>query len=476
MRWVCKHYPQLPLEALAPPADKPCAVIEVRGSRKWLAVLNPLAAHRGLHAGMSLPAAKSLVPELLALARNPEAEAAALSAAACQAYRFGAPVTVGTKELAVWVEVSRSISLFGGWRKLAEALQQPDAHLPWQQQMAAAPTQSCAYLLARASLRPRRPVATLAGIPAALAELPIAALPFDEASLQLLHGAGLRRIAEVLAIPAEALGQRIGAHNLAALQKLLGQQPEAWEAWLPPTTYRRRFDFAEPVETTEALLFPLKMMLGEFVAYLRVRDLSIQHFSLRLVDSRRRVVRHKVGLLSPTRELPRLLTVLREQLDRLQLEDAVIELSLVASRFEPAAARQNDLFEEAGVQVGERLTELKERLAARLGSSALRQLVVSPDQRPEQSSKSTTIGEKAALTVRGKQHPERPLWLLAQPQRILPRRLLGPAERIELGWWDAAPGQAPQRDYVLAEDSDGRLCWVFREAGSGQWQLHGLWQ
>jgi len=471
MRWACTLYPQLPLEILSPPVDRPCAIVEPRGNRRPLTFVSALAEQRGIHRGMSQSSATGLVPDLLVLTRKPELEDAAWQALACRAYGFGSPVVLDASALAIWVEVERSIQMFGGWKPLARALQEPEAHLNYAARIAVAPTLSSAHLIASVSEKPRRPVTRVADLPAALAAVPIQALPFDEDSLQMLHGAGLRRIGEVLAIPSASLGKRIGTANLIALQKLLGQTPEAWEAWVPATRYVRRWDFDEGIETTHALLFPLRIVMTEFVAYLKVRDLSVQHFHLRLVDSRKRVVIHPVGLLSPTRDPQRLLLVLREQLDRVALEDPVMSVSVEAERFEPASAVQNDLFADISTQLGERLTELRERLSARLGAEVVQQLAVSPDQRPQ----ATQSARGGCQAVRGKDHPDRPLWLLEKPQRAVLRRVLTPPERIELGWWDES-GPALQRDYVVGEDKHGRLCWAYREQGQGEWQLHGLWQ
>lgn len=75
--------------------------------------------------------------------------------------------------------------------------------------------------------------------------------------------------------------------------------------------------------------------------------------------------------------------------------------------------------------------------------------------------------------VPGSHHPPRPPWLLAQPQRLTPACLLGVPERIELGWWE---GEAAARDYFVAQDRTGRLCWVYRDLHDGAFYLHGLWQ
>jgi protein ImuB len=499
MPWICALFPDLPLEALgqlltlAP--DRPAAVCEQTGRGRWLHGLNAEAARRGLRRGMALPAAVARVPQLLALTRRPAAEHEALHALACWLYRFGTPVTVCRQRQAVWVQVGPSAHLFGGWDGLVGALL---ADLPaYRVQFGVAPTLGCSLLLAVADAGLQQPVRQPGDIASAIAGLPLGLLPFEDQALRLLAGAGLRRIGEVLALPADALGRRLGGAAMRALDRLLGRAPEAWaafgaagrgggaarraryrllgrarEAWagcVPAARYRRRHAFGDPVDSSEALLFPIKMMLGEFAAYLRARDCAVQNFVLCLRGSRRRASVLPVGLLSPTRDPARLLRVVRERLERITLADGILELRLEADRFEPAVAIQDDLF--AGSQVpGQRLLELRERLAARLGRDAVRRIAVSPDRRPEAAMTDADAGPAA---VPGSHHPPRPPWLLAQPQRLTPARLLGAPERIELGWWE---GAAAARDYFLAQDRAGRLCWVYRDLHDGGFYLHGLWQ
>ena len=471
MHWLCIRFPDLSLEALAAPVDKPAAIIEVAGNKKRLLALNDLALKRGLQPGMSLPSALGLLPELVTYPRNPVAEDDALHSAACWAYRFGSPVTVSSHQKAVWVEVGNSLELFGGWWNLAAAVRNAKADLPRRMYFGAAPTMRCAYLLTFSEAGLDAPILRARDIPHILGPLPIRLLPLPYDARKLLHEVGLKTISEVLAIPTDSLTRRIGKEPFNDLQRLLGKATETWESFEPPQSYCRRFEFAEPTDHTEALLFPLKMMLGEFANYLCSRDVTVQQFSLRLIDSRKRVRVYPIGLMSATRNPARLLLILKEQVDRIELDDGVIEMALEAERFEPATAIQDDLFGSAA-NLCERFTELRERLAARLGVDAVRQIAVSPDQRPEHSMSEPTTGSRIN-PVPGTHHPSRPLWLLPQPRRLIPRQLLSPPERLELGWWD---GTQQARDYHLAEDESGRVCWVYREPGSVDWYLHGLWQ
>lgn len=466
MLWLCAHYPDLPAEALAPPTDRPVAVIERSGNRKCLSWINPAAGDRGLEVGMTLPAALALVPELTALQRNLQSERQAMQACACWAYQFGSPVTVDPQRFAVWVEVGASLSLSGGWPALAKRITESGS-ASYRAQFGVAPTLSASLMLARAKPNLEAPVMTTVSIRRAINELTLAALPIEDSAISLLQGAGLRTIADVLAIPAESLALRIGQAPVRTIRCLLGQAPEAFESFEPPSAYRRRFHFQDPVESSEALLFPLKMMIGDLCSYLSARDGAVQVFTLRLIDDRKRMTLHPVGFSSPTRDPNRMMQTLRAQFERLTIHDGIVEMTIEADRFEEFEALQEDLF-GTNVSAGQRYAELCERLMARLGRDAVRKIVVSPDQRPEASQ-----GDASGPAVEGKRHPPRPLWLLPKPRPIQPPTLLGPPERIELGWWD---GTGAPRDYFVASDTTGRLCWVYRDIEQGNFFLHGLWQ
>ena len=465
MLWLCIHLPALPLEALDPPADEPAGIVETSGARRRIMALNEIARKRGLEPGIGVNAALGLIPEILLLPRQTAAELQGLESIACWAYGLGTPVSIAAATLDVWVEIRRSLRLFGGWAGLRQHIGTQARGLPYTRQYGIAPTRAAAALLAHAGAGLRQPVARLGEIPAAIRDWPLQLLPFDPRVIETLHGSGLRRIGEVLALPADALGRRFGPEVPLALARLLGRASEAWESFEPPPVYRRRFELPGSAETTEALLFPLRKMLRDFALYLRGRDVAVQNFRLRFRDLGRRRTRLDIGLLAPTRDPERLLLVLRERLEKISLAEPVQELVLEARRFEPASAAQDDLF-HTGNTLAEDFHTLQERLLARLGADAVRSLAVTPDHRPERAWSS----EAAPLS--GEQ-PPRPYWLLPQAQPIAAPRLLGPPERIECGWWE---GPQNCRDYHLAEDASGRKLWVYRQPGGTHWQLHGLWQ
>ncbi len=462
--WLCIHLPSLPLEAFALPPEEVVSVVETQGSRRRLIRVSAPARQRGLYPGMAVSAALTLVPDIRLLDRKPEAERQALEAVACWAYRFGAPVTISTATGSVWIEIRRSLRLFGGWRLFRIEVEREGTALSCTALYGVAPTRPAAELLARSGVGLDRPIGRSSQLSLSMRDKPLTLLPFAEQTLDILYGSGLRSVGEVLSLPRDGLARRFGSGTARWLDQLIGHAPDVWKAFEPPAQYRRRFELAGVVTSTEALLFPLRAMIGDFSQYLRTRDVAVQQFSLVFVDGFRQRVALEIGLLAPTRDPVRLLLVLRERLDKLTLNEGVQEILLEANHFEPASIVQDDLFQR-GRNDEDRAT-LHERLVARLGPEAVHRLAVTPDHRPEKAWSGTHKGD---TTV----HPRRPLWLLPEPQLIDPPKLLGPAERIECGWWE---GTQERRDYFVAEDDSGRRLWAYRQPDDTQWWLHGLWQ
>ena len=172
---------------------------------------------------------------------------------------------------------------------------------------------------------------------------------------------------------------------------------------------------------------------------------------------------------------------------------------------------------------------LLELVQARFGAPALYGLTLGNDHRPElgwQPLPMPRMNTRAPLQNQHTAHPTglqpkpystgllpqlyppgllpqpRPAWLLSQPQLLEQQcfELLRGPERIEAAWWDvhqsAQSTQSTQstdsqsasehipgalvtlpataaRDYYLARNSRGELCWIFHQHGSDNWFLHG---
>jgi protein ImuB len=178
----------------------------------------------------------------------------------------------------------------------------------------------------------------------------------------------------------------------------------------------------------------------------------------------------KLSLHSPTQDAERLMTVLRERLERLRLPRAARELRLEAPTLLRFNAGQHSLFRDTPAERRQDIEHLAERLQARLGNGSVTGLSGVEDHRPEYSWRPRALNEQ----VNSISLPHRPAWLLPNPRRctIGNYEILAGPERIESGWWD---GHDCRRDYYIVRDNRGSTLWAFREYKPRRgWYLHGI--
>jgi protein ImuB len=396
-------------------------------------------------------------------------ERAAMERLAAWAYQWSSLVSYRLPDgPLLWLEVGASRALFGGHAALLAKLEAELKQLGYSHVCALAPSPTGAALLTHVGQE--RCVITRAQLRSRLEPLPLSLLALPQAVLAALQSAGLRRIGQLLVLPAAAIARRFGPETCLYLRRLCGTASDPRPAWRLPVTYRARFEFGSEVHATTALLFPLRRLLLEFQGYLRGRDCAVLRFTLEFEHYRHAASGLTIGMSAPSRDAAQFLLLARERLQALVLPAPVSALSLAALEFTAATVVQADLFGSDAQQL-QQLQLLLDRLQARLGTEQVRGLALTADHRPEQAWRLVTPGLSAPTA--DTQAPARPCTLLHNPRRIEPpERLLSGPERIESGWWD---GGDATRDYYVAGTEDGARLWVFQDLAEGTWYLQGLW-
>jgi protein ImuB len=400
---------------------------------------------------------------------------AALERLAAWAYQWSSLISYTAHEPLLWLELGASCALFGGHEALLARIEAELAQLGYSHVCALAPSPTAAALLTHAA--GQRQVFTRAQLRQRLDCLPLRLLALPESTLAALHASGLRRIGQVLELPAAAIARRFEPGAQLYLQRLCAQASDPRPAWRLPETYDVRCEFGSEVRTTTALLFPLQRLLLEFQGYLRARDGSVQDFTLEFEHYRTAASRLSIGLSAPGRDAAQFLTLVRERMHSLLLPAPVKALRLQALEFTSPSIVQGDLF-GSDAQPLQQLQRLLDRLHARLGPDSVHGLQMHADYRPELGWRRVAPQTPAARP--GAARPDaarpdaaRPCWLLPEPRRIdAPAQLLRGPERIESGWWDQGD---VRRDYYLARTDEGARIWVFHDRRGGEWYLQGLW-
>jgi protein ImuB len=446
--------------------ETPVAVAATVERRERIIDCNPAAKACGIRRGLAVSAARAILDTLAVAERDPAAERDTLERLAAWCYQYSSQVCIPGDRDGLLLETGASWRLFGSPQQLAQRLQRELGQLGYHTECGSAATPEAAWLAAGQHLH----ISARGRIRQQLGVLPLEQLALDTARIKAMERMGFRQLRDLLRLPRRTLTRRFGPDLPEYLDRLLGILPDPRLFYQPPEEFASRLELPAEIHTCQALLFPLKRLLGELCGVLRGGDSAVQsvHISLGHEDHEDSTV--SLGLQSPTQDTDRLVGVLRERLERLRLPQAVREIRLEAPRLLKLRAGQGTLFHDTPAEQRQDIEQLTERLQARLGNDAVAGITGVEDHRPEYSWRTRTLDEPACSTALA----HRPAWLLPRPRRcaIQDYDILAGPERIESGWWD---GRDCRRDYFVVRDPRGSLLWAFHEYKPKRgWFLHGI--
>jgi protein ImuB len=475
--------PQLAVERWAKSSDLPPdapIVLTVEGTHgPVIHAVTKAAAIRGARTGARLTDARALDPALVAVAADPEGDAAVVQRLARWAGCWSPLVEVDGDGLRL--DVSGVAHLFGGEDGLVADIQERFAGLGLAVRVAIAPTAAAAWALAHYSSSPLRGSARkrtvsqtvrsgrwstraerergegpskctlpLPGDAARhlslprkggrdlleeLAPLHVSALRLDADTVRTLERLGLKTIGALLSVPRLALARRFrGAENVVdALDRMLGRKAEALTAVAADPPPRAALRLEEPATHPEAAPQALERLIPELVRQLQERHLGARRLSLHGFRVDGSVAAASVATTIASREpkhLQRLLAgVIESGAAALDPEFGFDAFALVADWTEDLGAAQESLVEEPS---GEReVARLVDRLTVKLGPRRVRRPCAQESHLPERASgwvaavlsPSPLRGEGLCRPPRLLDHPESIDVIYATPEGM-PRRFV----------------------------------------------------
>jgi len=146
--WICLRLPSLPLEVFRPRwSTTELAVAVLDKERVHMA--SPLALDAGVKAGMRRGGVQTITPATILFERDAGKEAASLARVTMAMLQFS-PNVVTAEEACVLVDVSTTLRLFGGARKLRRWMLDTVQAMGFSAAVGSAPTAQGGWLLARA--------------------------------------------------------------------------------------------------------------------------------------------------------------------------------------------------------------------------------------------------------------------------------------------------------------------------------------
>lgn len=455
--------------------------------RERVLVASQLALEAGVRVGMKRNGALTLCSAATLHERNEQRERAALECVAHCLLQYTPEVAFAEQHSFV-LDVSASLSAFGGLRQLFSRVQIDTLALGFTAHLGMAPTAQGAWLLGHAAGMKsiRRRVLRMETLAPVLNRLPCDLLSALAPYKDWLIGIGCRTLGDLRRLPRAGLKRRCNDAVLDALDRAYGEAPELFNWITTPEVFSGRLELPDHIEHAEGVLFGARRLLLQMVGWLTARQRAVERFTLTMEHERGRQAipptMLEITLAEAAWQEPHLTRLLRERLGHVVLAAPVIALELEANQTVTMAPPSASLFPEPGGTPAD-FQRLIELLSARLGDDHVLVPALEADHRPEVCNRwlpATTA--KRGVTPALPEY-ERPFWLLESPIKLLlrnerpfygsPLRLTSAAERIECGWWD---GKLVVRDYFVAQGAEAARYWVYRErlGDDMRWYLHGL--
>jgi len=498
------HLPRFPVQrrVLDEPrlAGQPLALVHEAKGVLRISFASGTAQRDGIRAGMTLTAARALLPALRDGLYDATAEAQALSSLAEGFLRF-TPAFMLSAPDGLWLDASTA-SLFGGEAGLVEKVEAQARAAGYRARVVLASEPFTARALARFGAETRACVGP-GGSERALAALPLQALEDAPEVVASLRALGLSTLGELSALQSTQVISRLGAQGLRAQRLVRGQDESRLLPAVLPEVVEEVRTLEAPAESLEPLLFALKATLDRLSARLRGRQRAAVRLTLTLVLEPTGPYPVPLALARPTTDPKLLLDLVRHRLESVRLDAPVATLVVTVDESCEDHGQQGVLGDAPAGDAA--LETVLARLATTLGPEALGSPVLADDHRPEAAHAPGPFrpprrepGMFAEARRAPSMPPPPPDWQLERPLRLLPgegepidveldalgalrsarvlgrrRKVLAVAgpERLGGQWWTGSPFQ---RDYYRVHLEGLGPAWVYRRAGEGEFYLQGL--
>jgi protein ImuB len=501
-RVVSLALPLLPTDRLrrsdkSLPRDRPLIAARREGAKRIVVAADALALKLGLHPGMTVGHAQSLVANLLVSEMDDAADNTLLDRLARWAQRRYSPIVASDPPDGLIIDMAGAGHL---WRDERAILDDLTGHLRragFAARAAIAPTRGAAWAVARCG---EGGIVAPGETKAALGPLPLAALRLAPDTIAALGRVGFETVGQLYNLPRAPFALRYGSEPMLRLDHALGCAAEATIPVAPRQVPAERLAFVEPLLTAEALAAATARLCEALCARLALLRKGARRLDLMFhrVDGVQQFIR--IGAARPVRDARHLTRLLLEKLDRVEPGFGIEAMLLSASLTERLDAKQIDGAMLATRERPADLSEMVDRLANRFGAASVYRIVPVESDVPERSARRVAPlapPTGGTWTV----DCQRPARLFDPPEAVETMALLpdhpplhftwrgrrhrvvaadGP-ERIHGEWWRRKGETLAVRDYFRIEDESGHRYWLFRRGdgeskatGATRWYIHGV--
>jgi protein ImuB len=412
------------------PADRPLAVLidaaprdeaEAEAAARTIDAVDEAAHALGVRPGQRVSEASALTAGLVVARVAARAIEAALAGVADVATGLGPTVSIGAPDT-VWVDVTGVAHLWGTEEALLRALEERVRGLGHRARGAIGDGPRIARALARFAAHAGAPRIHAPGRGGeALARLPVRSLfrlereggSADDVVARLAR-LGVRRVADLVRLPAGAAAARLGPTAQEVLALATGNDPEPLVPHAPPPRIEEEVSLDDGVESAPALVFVARGLVSRGAARLAARGEAACRIDVELLLDRSIAALRiapvgpandapptaapraplasssdlalAIDLPAPLAHEPDLLRAVKAKIEALTLPAPVVAVRLALSRITAAPEVQIGMGPPGGggrAVAPAALAALLSELSAEIGAERLGVLAVRDDHRPE---------------------------------------------------------------------------------------------
>ncbi|MEP6550527.1 MAG: hypothetical protein ABJB95_05055 [Gemmatimonadales bacterium] len=332
-----------------------------------------------------------------------------------------------------------------------------------------------------------------------LAPFPVGVLEASPALSTLLDGIGVESCADLARLDLESVEVRFGGEGARLWRLSRADDSRRIFASMPRSLPSASLDWVEyTLKDPERLVFIINALVGSITTELRSRGQGAREMTMIFSLANRATYEHLVRPARSTASHKAWMRLIRTHLDRITLPDGVIGITIRVESVTGEVERQGDIFDRGFATA----SAAEETIAQLLDDQGA--VVVTPrntqhplidrrtewvSQEPAQATARIQIRERA---VKATAAPRLTLQLLPEPRRIavttnrrrdhqIPIQyrdkewktlvLAAGPDRVSGGQWS----EPYAREYFRCVTSEGTMVWLYRDARSDEWYLHGWW-
>lgn len=467
--WLALYIPALPLQAFSRTLieSAPVVVFEREGRRPRIVARNQKAARLGIRLQSSLAEATALSDTLIVLQREPLRETALLVRLAEAASQLTPNVHI-SESFGLLLEVSASLTLFGGSKLLLQHAQAIAQSHCIRTHIVLAPTAHGARWLARA----HRQLVVERDIGAWLDDLCLENTDFSAQLIEELHALNLHSLAAVRRLPTAELNSRYGTALTLALARAYAEVSATLPFWQPVVRFSENVEFLDPAREQSHWMPGIETLLLQLQSFLRSRAATTTAIEFVFYLGSQRATALPLAMAHGAHLMHDWLRLFHARIERLPIPHEISSIHLSCEHTQPIRFADVDFFDKSQERDRD-WSALTALLRLRLGETALRLPHNNANALPE--SVNNNVHSYLSANIR-------PVWLVDPPRLLTDREIgaftqsvqLQQPERIAEQWSQPDGHASALRDYYIARTPDYRALWVFRERPRNAWFLHGV--